>query len=845
MEELSACCKHVCSINCLRTCCKKICPCNCLSGANKADSLKIEEVSAADYIGEKRKELKAQLTEDNLTKSTLRSCGGFTGGVMLAVLYAGIVLFVKNYNLWFCIVSSVVFACFLCLGMAFSMAVRMNVLLTLPLLFSSEGKAIVLMLAFGLTMQGPGANTIENFLRCTKSVSCGVELALNQTKELLEKVKQPLLRALDSLKKIGKKLKGATDKAKRFYKTIMVAAKHIGRSLRKVWRFIASIGEVCNEELEGPYIKCNKLFDNAKDKCFKVMSFLGFLCYILDVFKPLCGLARIILIFCLLPYYVQRFVKKNIKNPFVNMVRNIKDTLDFNITVNHRFDVTLNSSKSSIDVVVDIMKDVNRSINPYLDVLSMFSYTMTIVCIYLYIMAARYRTKYLYEDNHDNIYITREFIQLDVMRAKTGRSTLLPLTPWEAYKFIRPHSLTLTRREKQGYSFSIMNIFRNVLIVTALILIDYYIFWVLDMVRYHLQEDVVARAPATISVSVNGSGVITEMFSNVVSAFDTLQSGNVTVVSKTCLIRPSEPDFRGYLGIGAMYGLAFFIAIFGVYVRRLRRSICAYYHPSREQERICFLYNNLSTQRLNIEMALIKSVKMNSEDAGHKHMLYVLAAKIPAFYWLLQLLGSTQQYCMACAMVVTGSKGLDYLPCITPGCKGLYCKKCFGLMNNVCSICMAPLAYSEAMDEEIDSSDEDAVLMHIEAMKILKAAEKEKRKKMKAFVKARLRQILQNQKEESTRSHELVKKYRAVAKKGASSSESSEAEISEESGETDYEYQDKSEDSDQSDAELPSVCSCCKKFEDRDKSDAELTSICSCSKPMKGQEPIDLVSILK
>uniref|UniRef100_A0A8C5Q5L7 Dendritic cell-specific transmembrane protein-like domain-containing protein n=1 Tax=Leptobrachium leishanense TaxID=445787 RepID=A0A8C5Q5L7_9ANUR len=390
------------------------------------------------------------------------------------------------------------------------------------------------------------------------------------------------------------------------------------------------------------------------------------------------------------------------------------------------------------------------------------------------------------------------------MRAKQGRNTLLPLSTWEAYRFIRPGSLYLTRREMQGYSFAIINVFRNLLIVVFMVLVDYLVFWILDMVHHLLQGDIVARAPTTVFVAVNGSGLIREIYTSVVSAFDIIQGANLSVLSQKCLVLPAEPDFRGYLVLGAMYGLAFFITIFGVYVQRLNRTICASYHPSREQERICFLYNNLATKRLRIESALIKSVKMNAEDKGHTNILFILAAKLPAFQWLLRLLGSTEQYCMGCAVVVSGTSGLDYLPCVTTGCKGLYCKGCFELLNNVCAICMAPLAYSEAMDEEIDSSDEEAVHMYIEAMKSLRAKEKEKRRKMRVFLKDRLRQFIRSQGGDGVRSQMLLQKYRAKARKRESSSETSETETSEDSGETDYEYQDKSEDSDKSDTEAVS-----------------------------------------
>lgn len=52
---------------------------------------------------------------------------------------------------------------------------------------------LLLVAAFGLVLQGPCANTLRNFTRASEAVACGAELALNQTAEMLERAKQPLV----------------------------------------------------------------------------------------------------------------------------------------------------------------------------------------------------------------------------------------------------------------------------------------------------------------------------------------------------------------------------------------------------------------------------------------------------------------------------------------------------------------------------------------------------------------------------------------------------------------------------------------------------------------------------
>lgn len=53
----------------------------------------------------------------------------------------------------------------------------------------------------------------------------------------------------------------------------------------------------------------------------------------------------------------------------------------------------------------------------------------------------------------------------------------------------------------------------------------------------------VSPAPATVTVRVNGSGYASDIFRDLVAAFDVLQGGNVTVISRKCLLEPSQPDY--------------------------------------------------------------------------------------------------------------------------------------------------------------------------------------------------------------------------------------------------------------------------------------------------------------
>lgn len=53
-----------------------------------------------------------------------------------------------------------------------------------------------------------------------------------------------------------------------------------------------------------------------------------------------------------------------------------------------------------------------------------------------------------------------------------------------------------------------------------------------------------------LGISVNGSGYTSEIFRDVVSAFDVLQRGNVSVLSQRCVVHPVEPDYGTYVAMG-------------------------------------------------------------------------------------------------------------------------------------------------------------------------------------------------------------------------------------------------------------------------------------------------------
>ncbi|NWH57640.1 DCST2 protein, partial [Geococcyx californianus] len=546
-----------------------------------------------------------------------RSAGGFVLGMALASLYGALVLLAQGHNIWYCLVTTSTLGAGLGLGMAFSIKARVTVLLSLPYIFTKEGKMLMLLLAMGMAVQGPCSNILNNFSQTAQSLSCGAELALNQTAELMQRAQEPLLDALSKIKDISQKAKMFCDRIRRFFRSVSDSVAYVARALRNVWLWLVDMGRICNQDLGKPYERCVHLFDDAKDTCERTIPFFYFVCYVIVPFKYLCGLAKrawvpvplrwgggrgrgrslptlaetpllstVNTLFCVIPGYIKSFIKKNISDPIKGALNRVRQEFEFNISTVHHFEVSFNSSKTLGEVALDIMDDISKRLLPFHQALALFTHLSFGAILYIYIQALYYRRRYLQDDTFDNIYITQRFIELDQQFAEQGKATVLPLTNWERGRYISPVGLLLSQQERRRYSLQLIGVLHHMLFGFSIILADYSLFWMLDLIQHQLKGEIIAKAPQVMNIVVEGEGYTSEIFRDLVSAFDVLQQGNITVLSQQCLPQPVEPDYNTYISMGLLYGICLFIAVFGSYMTRLRRVVCATYYPEREEVRM-------------------------------------------------------------------------------------------------------------------------------------------------------------------------------------------------------------------------------------------------------------------
>ncbi|KAM9309176.1 DC-STAMP domain-containing protein 2 [Pholidichthys leucotaenia] len=632
----------------------------------------------------------------------------FLTGLLLASLLGVGGLVLQKQQLWFCIYSTVGTAALASFGMGLSAGIRASVAVMLPSLCSTHGRKLILFLFVSVLLTGSLTNIFTNMERGVSGVLCGAELAANQTQEQMQRAAMPFFSALDKVKEISSNAYAVARRVQKLIDAMLDSVHHVARTLRNVLHFLVDVDDICNAKLGAPYRKCRAVFIEAYDDCSDLLGDFDFLCEIVNAFLPLCELARVGELFCVIPSYISRQLRKHLAAPTVAVFQRMKQEFEFNITASSDLDVDANISHSPQRMVQDILKEISADLWVVGKLNDLLAYVGLVLLTIAFIRAMQYRRQYLHDISFDNIYITTQFKDLDQRAASVGGASVLPLTRREATAYITPLSLQLTAKERRAVMVGVVSVLKHLVVGGIVVALDFLVFWILDQVRHQVSEDIVVRAPMTLMVQVDGAGYAADIYRDLVSAFNVLQHGNITVVTRKCLPDPSEPNYATCFTLGFLLGLALLVSVVGGLVQRCRRLICAWYHPEREQERIRFLHQKIIDERRAVGQSLRASVFRRRPDQGGTSRLHSLLMGCPGGAHLAHLFGlsSSSLTCLSCGDLLR-PKDEDTITCNVPRCSGLYCWTCFLSLGSSCVVCMRPLSFQEDDEVELDSSDDE------------------------------------------------------------------------------------------------------------------------------------------
>ena len=348
----------------------------------------------------------------------------------------------------------------------------------------------------------------------------------------------------------------------------------------------------------------------------------------------------------------------------------------------------LNASRSFQSIQEDVKKELDEKLN-YMDLAcGIGNKLLALSVLWLCFQSYQYHMKYRTKDRFDNFYITHQFKKLDAKRKEQGRPTLLPLKKSEKVKLVDLTQFSLSKPEKGLFKLGLFTVIMHSLVAGILVLADYGLFALLDLIRRHGQVKSEVSGEQSTNIDIKGNSAIANFIRQTfIDNFEASTVFNSTIDSDLCLPKATPPNEYLSITIGALYLLAILTVLFQAYALRLRRRIAAFYYPERELERLYYLYNHTLHKRQSMANFLQERVKMNQHELEAERRVSFrayMALRFPRSQKFFRLFGMEKRICLGCA---NEDEDDTYKTCATPKCPGRYCFECFQEVAGICSLC--------------------------------------------------------------------------------------------------------------------------------------------------------------
>ncbi|KAK9505278.1 hypothetical protein O3M35_009368 [Rhynocoris fuscipes] len=593
-----------------------------------------------------------------------------------------------------------IFGIVLTLGLAYSYKVRCVVLMLLPQLFSKRGRQALTAYAFILVLTGPAKNTLHNMRMLSESLACGQAKLKSAIKSVVDIIKEPLKAIRTSMEYIMKKVKEIVVKVKAMISSLKKAILAILGVLKAGFDWLNSVVSICSKKMGTPYQRCSKVFDDAVIDCkAKLGPLFDWMCSATYMVKAVCYTVKVLDFICEVIEFVGDEVVMKVKKKFREFSYRLRNVFYVSIDFSHSFELKSNQSKSVREITAGIATEIRQRTSGLLYLFDWMSFVFSFFFLYIIFQTITYKRKFLTQEWYDNRFLTDDIVMLDMKRAYLGKETILPLNFHEKKKYISFTSWRLVSNERKRLAKTAIFLTVATIKLSIHMMTDYSLYWILNMIRYHGQFQSNLDAPSKVEVRVSGKGVVAELFSSIINAFQPAGIKN-EFDTVPCLPDPRPPDIGRYKQIVSLVILTWILAVTEPYGLRLRNYVMCYYYPVAARQRAVWLYNHilrsrgsfLKFARRQLRRKFGKGVSYGVEMEKFSCMdrLRALCPSLERFF------PGTKDKCLLCGTPATPNSPLIYCP--TPGCQGKFCNNCYATMKNICTLCKTPVEYGDISD---------------------------------------------------------------------------------------------------------------------------------------------------
>ncbi|KAH8378867.1 hypothetical protein KR009_001838, partial [Drosophila setifemur] len=501
----------------------------------------------------------------------------------------------------------------------YNRAMRCIMVLSIPALCSSRGRAFLISLAFVIAAMGPLVNIVANLKVLLRSLACSQEVlrqALGQMLDVIMEPVQAVRLAVDlMLKEVRGVLKSVMVILVRIQEYLIVISEfwflvHPSReisliqsletppvdTLKNCAAWLKSVVDLCNAEMGTPWGRCKKTAELAMERCRDKLGIFKAVCHATKLFLALCYPAKLIDVFCSGYWDLSWTVLDKVLERYHEFVRHIEEMFDANITFEHEFSFETNSSKSLKEVGEAIIGDINQRLSPFAfltDIVDLLCWFMVFTVLLKSIV---FFLRYTYSRPFQNVFITKLLEEVDAKSKEHGLQPLLPLHRLERQQFMRLTSIRLTLFEFLSVVENAFFLATTSLQLFAICFLDYGLFWLLATISYYGHQESGLEVPAYIDLKIKGGGFVGDTMRGIANAFRPLTQKSV-LDTNPCLPLPKKPDYWNFYQIGVLCLLSWIMVLSEPYVLRIRHPIMAYFYPERAYERAVFLHWTIIRRR--------------------------------------------------------------------------------------------------------------------------------------------------------------------------------------------------------------------------------------------------------
>ncbi|XP_042295667.1 E3 ubiquitin-protein ligase DCST1 isoform X2 [Sceloporus undulatus] len=594
------------------------------------------------------------------------------------------------------------------LGWGISPHFRCATLLVVPKFLGKEGRIYILTYVLTAIYDGPVANIRHNLAEVVSSISCTVEMQIDNAKRAWKVSTAPLRKILKDMVRSGKTLKSETQEvSSAFSKLNDQVASQAGydmRSVRDVLRkanpstqevYEAKTRMRCTSIIDQAIKRCQTWFETKYRSCLRTIAvpLVSHLLCIPMKFSFLCQFVKIMYTWCR--------DRIPVEGNFGQTYDRVSGSVD---NLNQDFTATLAIQEEQQSMLVGanltahkyLVDDVNEELAQHSKgvgtAISIFRVLLSCTFILIFASAFSYTNSYNQDIRFDNLYISRYFRQIDARRRKQNKRTLLPLRRAEQSGVIDPLYLSFQSAETKAMMSELLGCMPALVFLLIAGALDFLLYTIFSTIRHHSFVEYSFRSSHHLEVRVGGNTMMARLLRSTIGALNTSSEMVMEANNLQCLPEARGMSQRQYLKCAIPLCALVLLCFAQIYAFRIRRVIAAFYFPKREKKRTLFLYNEMLRQRIAFITVQRKRIILRVRQ--HKRLTKPLLDRIG--HWFPFLKRFLRRRCILCNMPESRRSQL----CPNPDCGTLYCRLCWQDMGQVCFACNPDALLSDDSSSE-------------------------------------------------------------------------------------------------------------------------------------------------